>query len=294
MLAGLLVGVAPGTAAAADPVHFTDAERTVACQIVEADEYTPYDGLRCDVLGPPVPAPLPPKPSDCPAEWAAVVTMDQNEVRLPQWGACVGDSIAYGPALEAGEAVEAGAFRCVVLSEGVRCRNTGTRYGFVLSHDKLKRLRPAAKAKLSPAGLGKLRLNMSVKRAKKTGWLTKPICGSPQLKQKVRMRVWLNWRKGRLHSVLANSYTNVETRKRVGIGSSLAQVKRRYRGKVVKSTDLVFDRTAYAYVVRHKAGRLVFFLQTSEGQSPSSTTPVDALWAVKKWNPKKGFGFSGC
>lgn len=294
LLAGLLTLGAPSPATASDLAYFTDANRTVACEIATADEYTPYDKIRCDLLGAGLPVPLPPRQTDCPAEWAAVVTMDQNSNRFPRWGACVGDSIGGGPAKEVGAEVQAGVFRCTVLKEGVRCRNTETRYGFVLSHKTLKPVRPAAKAELSPAGVGKLRLGVTIKRAKKIGWTTKPVCGSPQLKPRLRMKVYLSWKKRRLTSILANAHTNVQTTKRVGVGSTLTQVRAKYRGWIVATKDLVEDRKAHVYLVRAKTGLLVFLLQTTADEVPSATTPVDAIWVTKRWNPKRGYAFDGC
>ena len=294
MFVSLLTLGALSPAAASDLVYFTDAKRTVACEIATADEYTTYDRIRCDLLGAGTPVPLPPNQMNCQADWAGVITMDVNENRLPRWGACVGDSIADGPARAAGTEVRAGAFQCTVLDEGVRCRNVESGYGFVLSHKTLQIMRPAAKAKLSPAGIGKLRLGVSTKRAKKVGWITKPVCGSPQLKPRLRMNVYLSWKKRRLVSAFANAHTNVQTTKRVGVGSTLTQIQAKYRGRVVATKDLVSGQKAHVYLVRGKTGRLVFLLQTAAEEVPSAMTPVDAIWLTKRWNPKKGYAFDGC
>ena len=74
----------------------------------------------------------------------------------------------------------------------------------------------------------------------------------------------------------------------------LADVKAHHPGRVIRTRDLVDDSSAYVYVERGRTGRLVFLLQTAYGARPSDTTPVDGLWVVQRWNPKRGYGFSGC
>jgi hypothetical protein len=293
-LAASLLSV-PGSASAVDGyANFTDSGRTVACEITTADAYGLQGGVRCDVLGaPPNGTPLPPRPDNCEADWNSTVTMP--EYGLPHWGACVGGSIESGEALAAGTVVEAGAFRCTVLAAGASCRDTELGYGFQVTPTTLTYLRPKAKSVLSAEGLGKLKLGMTVKRARRTGYLAPgAVCGSPQLKRAKHLNVYLDWKKRRFHGLLANHYTNAQATKGVGVGSSLGEVQARYRGSVRATTDHVEGARAYVYVVRGKRGILVFILDGPSTRSPVATDPVGAVWLTRKWNPKSGFGFSGC
>ncbi len=285
-------GLTPASASS-DLVYFTDADRTVACQIEIPDDHA--GNLRCDLVGGGVPVPLPPRPSDCPVEWASVVLMDAGGPGLPQWGACVGDSIASGQALATGAVVEAGDYRCDILAQGVNCVNPDTGYGFVLSPTTYQISRPPAKSVLSPTGIGKLKVGMTKRQGRRTGYLGRAVCGSPQLKGRLDLNAYLSWRKKRLKSVLANMHTNLQTTSGVGIGSTLGEAQAAYpTGTVVATTDHVFDRVAHVLIVRAKRRKLVLLLQTVEGHQPSATTPVDGVWVAWRWNPAKGYGFSGC
>jgi hypothetical protein len=293
VVAGLVAVVVAPTASAGGAYYLVDASGTIACEIRLADEeYTYTDAIRCDHLGEGTPAPMPSLPSGgCIADWAPVATM--SEGGFPAWGACVGDSINGGSALEPGTVITHGAFRCTGLSVGVRCVDPEVRRGFTLTPTSLTYHRPPARPRLSTSGLGKLRLGMTVKRARRTGYLGAEVCGSPQLRRR-QGQAYLTWRGGRFDGLLANSHTNLDTTRGVGVGSMLRSVRAEHRGRVVLTRDQVEGQPAYVYVVRGKRGRLVFLLDLPLGHRPSATTAVDALWVTRSFSPKRGFGFSGC
>lgn len=289
---GAVVLTTATPAAAGSLTFFTDPSGRVPCLIdVPGDEYPYVTNIRCDVTGDSRPEALPPRPSGCPAEWSPTVTM--NAGRFPRWGACVGDTIAGGRTYDVGEVVSAGSFSCTMLSNGVRCLDSPTRRGFTVTTERLWYLRAPARKRLSPAGIDKLHLGMTKQAGRRTGYLGRAVCGSPQLR-KGQGEAYLSWRNGRLVGILANSYTNLQATKGVGVGTMLRAVTSRYDGRIVATRDLVEDQRAYVYEVKGRRGSLVFLLDLPEGQRPSATTAVDALWVTSAFRPRQGYGFSGC
>lgn len=292
-LAAALLAVPSAPASASDLVYFADSSGSVVCLIAPADEYQYQGEIRCDLLGAaPAATPLPPRPADCPVDWAATAHLREDE--RARWGACVGDSIGGGDELPAGSVVVAGGFRCTVLEVGVSCRDTDTRYGFRLTPDAMTLLRPKAVSLLSTSGLGKLRIGMTKAQGRRTGYLGDAVCGSPQLKRGMHLRAYLTWRDGRFDGLLANWQTNLQSREGVGVGSTYGAVRRAHEGRLVATTDHVEGERAYVYRVRGKRGSMIFILDTPSTRRPVAMDAVGAIWLTRRWNPRSGFGFSGC
>ncbi|WP_141013706.1 hypothetical protein [Nocardioides sambongensis] len=289
----LVSATSPATALAT--VRFTDAGGTVACRIVPAGEGTAYyDEVRCDLLTAATPVALPPRPPGCHRTWAKSATMIRDDV--PAWGACVGATLDSGNDLEPGTQVSGGTIHCTVLDPGVACRDTSSKRGFRLTPATLTYLRPPARRTISPSGIGKVRIGMTVKRAKRTGHLGKPVCGNPQLKPRYGRSIYLTWHKRRLASVLANVHTDSQSTRGVGVGSMLRDVRGRYRtSEIVRTKDLVAGARAYVVRVRDKRGSLILLLETQHPkQRPSASTPVKALWVTRSFRPRLGYAFDGC
>lgn len=283
----------PASASKTKIVAFADANRTVVCQLLEnKDEFV--NNLRCDLLKGKTRPALPPQPESCDFVWYPIVSMSTGSWRIAHWGQCVSDAIGTPPQRRPGEVVKVGAIRCKVLDPGVKCANTELKYGFKLTNKGMKWTRPKAKAKLSPEGIAALRLGMNREEAAATGQTGQAVCGSPQLNPDLKMRAYLGWRDNRLFSVLANISSNVQTKTRVGVGSTLGQVKKVYDGEVHETIDLVEGTEESVYITEGERGKLVFLLQTDRYQPVSDVTPVDGLWAVREWDPQDGYGFSGC
>jgi hypothetical protein len=281
-------------ALASDTVYFEDPSGSVACQIEPPDNETTYQtGVRCDLLtGVPDNSPLPPRQPGCPTDWAPSTYLTEYE--LPVWGLCVGDSIEGGPSLHSGDVVTSGGITCTALDDGVRCRSTTNGYGFRLKTTSWSPTRPAMKAKLSPNGIGRLKLGMTIKQARRTGYLGPAVCGSPQLKRSLHLGAWLSWSHGRLSGVLANSYAKVEATKHVGPGSTMSQVQDRYRGRTYATRDHVAGERSYVYRVRGSRGQMVFILNTPATRRPAASDLVTAVFLSRQWNPKRGYAFDGC
>lgn len=287
------VAVTNPATAATEIQSFEDATGTVACQIVPPSGETYETSVRCDLLsGVPARTPLPPPPADCYADWSPTARL--GEYGLAEWGACIGDSIENGNRLAPGSVVSSGAITCTVIDPGVSCRTSTPGYGFRLAPDAMTPTRPRAKALLSPDGLRRLKLGMTEKQARRTGYLGAAVCDSPQLKGKLHWRAWLSWRHGRFTGLLANMYSNLQATKGVGVGSTLAQVRDRYRGRVIATKDLVEDARAYVYRVRGKRGQMVFILDSPATRPPAPSDPVGAIWLTRRWKPSTGFAFDGC
>lgn len=289
-VAGALAPSGSSVAASLKIVAFTDASNTVVCQLVRDD----VDKLRCDQREGKVRPALPPKPEYCDFVWNPTVFMDSNDVRIAQWGTCLNDAIGNPPARQPGEVIKLGVFKCRILDPGVKCSDTQLTYGFKLTPKGMKWTRPSAKPKLSAEGIAALRLGMNRAEAVATGQTGEDVCGQPQLSPDLKLRVFLGWRKKRFFSAFANLFTNVQTKKRVGVGSTLGQVQKQYDGLVEETTDLVEGTKEYVFVTEGERGKLVFLLQTFPGDGIGAATPVNGLWAVREWVPKDGYGFSGC
>jgi len=149
---------------------------------------------------------------------------------------------------------------------------------------------------LAPHGLGKLKLGMTVKKARSTGYIKpgKGICGPPVLKQKYGAH--LGWHQGRLAEVAAFPGSNIATRRGVGPGATVAEMRSGHPGLAGPfTTPLLSDSgTVWAYLQRTKSGVLVFVLDGSaSGRAPVDQDLVRSMFAAKKWSPRKGLA-SGC
>lgn len=272
---------------------FSDSARTVQCAIVEADADDPLSQVRCDTVGTPT-WQAPPKPSDCSSEWGNSVGLGTYDV--PYYN-CVGDSLHNTNQLPAGTVVDRGDLTCVILAPGVRCRQKQWKNGFEVSLDRFTVVRPPARELLTASGLGKLKLGMSVKKARATGYL-KPgtgMCGPAQLKRRWR-NTFTTWRNDRLWEVSAFPGTNVNTRRGAGPGSTVAEmlalhpeVRGPFAAPVLSDTG-----TLWVYLQRTKRGVLVFVLDgPSANRQPVAQDLVRSIFAAKKWKPRTGLA-SGC
>lgn len=268
---------------------FTDADRTVFCNVIARDAYTGESSVRCDTAG--LPAwQAPPRAADCPsfAGWGTSVRLDTYS--LPRF-ACVNDSLGNDNRLPAGTVVTQGDFTCTVLAPGVRCRDNLLGHGFEVSLASYTTLRPAAKNRLAPSGLGKLKLGMTVKNARSTGYLKRGVglCGTPELK--ARWRGALRWKRGRLVEVYSGIGGGISTRQGVGSGSTLADLQARHPGLAgpVATKSLADGSSLWVYTQRTRRGVLVFVVDAAaSSRTPAALDLVTDVFAARKWTPRRG------
>lgn len=284
----------PITGRATASYLFSDASRTVQCSLTSPDANDDDDSLRCDTVGTPA-FTAPPKPSDCLLEWGNAISLDPYGLSS---FACVGDSLFNENQLAAGTVVERGMYSCTILSPGVRCYQTYSGHGFELALHHYAPLRPSAKNLLSSAGLSKLKLGMTYKKARRTGYLSKnQPCGYPELKRKYGG--YVQWTKGRLNEVSAFPGTNLATKRGVGPGATIAEMKHKHpgmRGPFATAT-LSDNGEVWVYLQRDKRGVLVFVIDnprgTGTGTQPGDLDLVRSMFASRNWRPRKGLA-SGC
>ncbi|WP_107767910.1 hypothetical protein [Nocardioides terrigena] len=170
-------------------------------------------------------------------------------------------------------------------------------HGFELALDHYPPVRPAAKNLLTPNSLGKLKLGMTDKKARSTGYI-KPgmgACGPPVLKRK--RRGYVGWRRGRVSEVSAFLGTNLNTRRGVGPGSMVTEMQQRHpRMKGPFVTPVLSDTgTLWVYLQRSKRGVLVLVLDgsASADRAPVGADLIRSIFCGEEVVPKVGLA-SGC
>jgi hypothetical protein len=121
---GALAGAAPASAA----VSFHSPSGNIRC-VIAATIYTRCDITQRDWRPPP-------KPRTCEFDWGNTL-----EVALHGRGrfGCVSDAVEPGHVLRYGRSITRGRFRCRSRRTGMRCANTRTHHGFVLSREHVRR-----------------------------------------------------------------------------------------------------------------------------------------------------------
>jgi hypothetical protein len=78
---------------------------------------------------------LPPKPADCPFDWAGAVIVMDTGVGAE---ACHSDSVPFTHVLGYGQSMRRGPFACTSEQSGVTCKNDNTGHGFTLSRESFR------------------------------------------------------------------------------------------------------------------------------------------------------------
>lgn len=296
-----LVGtMSPAMASVAAPPHERSAAASyvafevsgkVRCQISE----TEYDdtAVRCDVQGATFESP--PRPDDCPADWGSTVGMTST---LGPRFECVGDALMTGDALAAGEVRRLGDISCTALTDGVSCRVAGG-LGFTVTPGSWAWHPRTGKRLLSPGRIGKIKLGMTLREAKRRGAVRRDRsewgCGgiaANNLKPKYQ-GAYVVWRRNRIDSIVAWSKARVQTSEGIGVGSSYADARRAYPDAVTQKTSFPFDSTAL--VVRRGKTRLWMFFTPGYEEPPFwAGTRMELMVTSRSWRPRKELDYHGC
>jgi hypothetical protein len=263
----------------------------VRCQINrDTDEGT--NSVRCDVAAEAT-FDSPPRPSSCPADWGSTIGLDEF---TPPGFLCVGDALMTGSELSPGQTKTLGAITCTGITDGVQCRNPDG-YGFAVTPASWTWLRSEGKRVLHGRGIGKLRVGMSLARAKKTGTIRREntgCTGSPQYNLKKKYQgAYVVWRKGRVDAVVAWSNATTSTKVGgVGVGSSLADARAAFPKAKLKAVS--WPSGASALIAKRGKSRLFMLFTPAYGEALWSSTTMEVMVASRNWRPAKQLDFHGC